>query len=186
MDLLSENPNGSEAPNVASLLKHRSRLLAFVRRRVSDADLAEDIFQDSLLRALRQAPAFENESSLLAWFHTVLRNAVIDTYRRQGADERKTQSATVMLGDIPDPNDAAELCQCFLELLPSLRPESRDLIENMELGDEQPDTAARRLGIKRETLKVRRFRARQELRQRLEESCRTCAKHGCLDCTCSK
>ncbi|MBL8022578.1 MAG: RNA polymerase sigma factor [Leptospirales bacterium] len=186
MDQLSENPDAGEALSVTSLLNHRSRLLAFVRRRVSDPDLAEDIFQDSLLRGLRQAPTFEDESSLLAWFHAVLRNAVIDTYRRNAADARKTQSATAMLGDILDPNDAAELCQCFLELLPALRPENRDLIEKMELGDEQPETAARRLGIKRETLKVRRFRARQELRQRLEESCRTCAKHGCLDCTCSK
>ena len=27
---------------------------------------------------------------------------------------------------------------------------------------------------------------RQQLRQRLEETCRTCAEHGCLDCTCGR
>jgi hypothetical protein len=26
--------------------------------------------------------------------------------------------------------------------------------------------------------------ARQALKQRLEETCRICAVHGCLDCTC--
>jgi len=43
---------------------------------------------------------------------------------------------------------------------------------------------AKELGITPNNLKVRRHRARQQLRERLEEVCRTCAKHGCLDCSC--
>ena len=42
------------------------------------------------------------------------------------------------------------------------------------------------LGITPNNLKVRRHRARRALRARLEETCRICAAHGCLDCTCEK
>ena len=40
------------------------------------------------------------------------------------------------------------------------------------------------LGITKSNLNVRIHRARQQLKQRLEENCRVCAKHGCLDCQC--
>lgn len=40
------------------------------------------------------------------------------------------------------------------------------------------------LGRNANNLRVRHHRARQQLRERLEQTCRLCAKHGCLDCTC--
>jgi RNA polymerase sigma-70 factor (ECF subfamily) len=173
---------------IEHLLQHRDKLLAYVRRRVSGPELAEDIFQEALLRALRQSPAIVAEEQLLAWFYRVLRNAVIDSYRREAARTRHL-SALAPLAAAAMPADLAtepELCECFRALLPTLRPEYRDMIESLELGTESPEAAAARLGIDRNNLKVRRFRARRQLRQRLEETCRTCADHGCLDCTCKR
>ncbi len=69
---------------------------------------------------------------------------------------------------------------------PALKPEYAELIEKMELADGDPAQVAKQLGINRNNLKVRRHRARQALRERLEETCRVCAKHGCLDCTCQR
>ncbi len=171
---------------LADLLKYRTRLLAFVRGRVGDVDLAEDILQEALLRALRNAPAIKDEERLLAWFYRVLRNAIIDSYRRKGTDERRTiQNARLLEADGEYNADAEpELCECFRELLPALKPEYREMIEALELGGEAPEAAAARLGIEPGNLKVRRHRARRQLRERLEETCRLCARHGCLDCTC--
>lgn len=179
-----EHSSTTEQTQVATLLKHRNRLLAFVRNRVNDPDLAEDIFQDALLRALRAAPEIEEEDRLIAWFFKVLRNAVIDSYRRQAADGRRVDALAKTLPEFVTPEDKAEACACMFELLPSLRADHRDLIERLDLQEEPTTDAAARLGIDRGNLKVRRHRARQELRRRLEETCRACAKHGCLDCTC--
>ena len=175
----------SESAPVEALLRHRGKLLGFIRTRVGDDDLAEDLFQEAVLRAIRAAPDLADEQQLLAWIYRVLRNAIIHPYRRTAADERRVCSAAAAMPDhAPPPELERELCACFVELLPALRPEYRDLIEKVELGDESPEAAAARLGIDRNNLKVRRHRARQQLKQRLEESCRACAKHGCLDCTC--
>ena len=46
-----------------------------------------------------------------------------------------------------------------------------------------PDLADR-LGITKNNLKVRRHRAHRQLRERVEQTCRSCAAHGCVDCTC--
>jgi RNA polymerase sigma factor (sigma-70 family) len=170
--------------SVEFLLSHQKKLIAFVRKRVGDADLAEDLFQDALLRAVRSAPD-EEEDRLLSWFYRVLRNAVIDHYRRAAADSRRIEAvASAMPEEQLSAEAEGELCACFVELLPSLKPEYREMIESLELKEEPPESAAKRLGIDRNNLKVRRFRARQQLRERLEEACRICAKHGCLDCTC--
>jgi RNA polymerase sigma-70 factor (ECF subfamily) len=69
-------------------------------------------------------------------------------------------------------------------LLPAMNPQYADLIRRLDLNEEAPDTVAASLGITKNNLSVRIHRARQQLKQRLEDNCRVCAKHGCLDCQC--
>jgi DNA-directed RNA polymerase specialized sigma24 family protein len=78
------------------------------------------------------------------------------------------------------------LCECFRELIPTLKPEYAALIERLELAEGDPAEVAGELNISRNNLKVRRHRARQALRERLEQTCRLCAEHACLDCTCKR
>ena len=175
-------------PVLEHLAAGREMFLAYLRRRIDDPELAEDVLQDSLLRAIRTAPALRDQERLVPWFYSVLRNAVVDTYR--GAARHRTHLSTTALADVegllpaPTPEDEAMLCECFRALVPTLKPEYGELLEALDLGAETPEQVAARLAITPNNLKVRHHRARQELRRRLEESCRTCAAHGCLDCTC--
>ncbi len=169
------------------LLEQRERLLSYIRTRVAEPEVAEDILQDSLLKSLRSAPEFDADERLVAWFYRVLNNAIIDYYRHRAtiARHRDTGVAEAAAAAEPTPADVAALCECFRGLLPLLKPEYAELIEKLELAKQEPASVADELGIQQNNLKVRRHRARQALRQKLEETCRTCAKHGCLDCTCS-
>jgi RNA polymerase sigma-70 factor, ECF subfamily len=161
----------------------RDQFLGYVRKRIQDPELAEDILQDGLLRAVQAAPTLRDEERLIPWFYRVLQNALIDAYRRRGVEQ-----AHVAATEIPDvaaePEDGTELCACFEMLIPALKAEYADLIRTVELGGEAPDAAAIRLGITPNNLKVRRHRAWQALRRELEGVCGTCSEHGCLDCTC--
>ncbi len=79
------------------------------------------------------------------------------------------------------------ICECFEDLLPTLKAEYAELIEAMDLGGATTEEMTARLDITPNNLKVRHHRARQQLRERLEETCRTCAEHGgCVDCTCKR
>jgi RNA polymerase sigma factor (sigma-70 family) len=172
---------------VRQLADGRDAFLAYLRRRLDDPELAEDLLQDSLLRAIRAAPELRDDERLLAWFYRLLHNAAVDAYRRRGVrSERMPTVDLATAGDIVAPAAEADpvACACFRALLPSLKPEYADLIEHLDLGAETPDQAAARLGITSNNLKVRHHRARQALRHRLEQTCRTCAAHHCLDCTC--
>lgn len=171
-------------PVVETLLRHRTRLLSFIQSKVSDPDLAEDILQDSLLRAIRSAGELREEEKLLHWFYRVLNNAIIDSYRRKHTESQylTAYAQNELLLETPE-NDAA-LCECFRTVLPSLKPEYSQVIETLELTNVEPEILARQLRISTNNLKVRRHRARQALRQLIDQTCRVCAAHGCLDCTC--
>lgn len=171
---------------IEQLLAHRERLMAYVRSKVSSHGFAEDLLQESLLKALRAAPSLRDDERLLPWFYTILNNAITDSYRRDGVASRLFTTFDPTEHDFPAPDseEAKVVCECFRDLLPTLKPEYSDLIQSLDLLGEEPAQAAERLGLSPNTLKVRRHRARQALRRRLEEACRSCAKHGCLDCTC--
>ena len=166
------------------LADNRERLLAFIRSKVSDPTMAEDILQGSLLKAIEAAPDLKDEDKFVSWFYQIVRNAITDHYRRAATASKYQEKYVLEAETEVTPEDEAVICSCFRELLPTLKDEYRELVEAMELGNENTKEMAEHLGITRNNLKVRRYRARQQLKDRLEETCRTCAEHGCLDCTC--
>lgn len=58
------------------LLECRDRFLGYVRKRVADPELAEDILQDSLLRAIQAAPSLRQRDRLVPWFYSDLPNTI--------------------------------------------------------------------------------------------------------------
>ena len=58
------------------------------------------------------------------------------------------------------------------------------MLREVDLKGRRPVDVAAEQGITPNAAMVKLHRARRALRMRLEESCRTCATHGCLDCTC--
>ncbi len=168
------------------LLHQREKLVAYVKRKVDDPDLAEDLFQDSLLKALQASHDRQEPDRLSPWFYRILNNAIVDYYRRRGVEARYRAQLARESAPEAGTDEWVLLCECFRDLIPTLKPEYGQLIEQLELAERDPEQVAEQLHISRNNLKVRRHRARQALRQRLEETCRMCAEHACLDCTCKR
>jgi RNA polymerase sigma factor (sigma-70 family) len=166
------------------IVAHREPLLRFIRSRgVDDAD-AEDILQDGLLKALRAAPDLEDDERLVPWLFQIVRNAMTDHFRR-GARESEIRATDSEDEMSPGEEEHRMTCACLRPLLETLTPGYGEVIEAIDLEGESTASLAARLGITRGNLKVRLHRARAQLRERLEETCRTCAAHGCLDCACT-
>ena len=63
------------------LLENLKEFLGFARKRLGDPELAADVVQDSLLKALKAADQIRDEESAKAWFYRILRRTIIDLYR---------------------------------------------------------------------------------------------------------
>jgi RNA polymerase sigma factor (sigma-70 family) len=61
---------------------HRGEVLAFLRRRAG-RERADDLFQETFLRALRAYARLEHGEHLRAWVLTIATNAVIDAARKE-------------------------------------------------------------------------------------------------------
>lgn len=180
-----------ERPDILShLLARESDFLAFLRRRTSDDAIAEDLLQQSFLRAIQQEHHVRSPDQIVAWFYRILRNATVDYYRARAANDRKieafVQELTVSETDKTPAFDTLRpaVCACLNRLLPALRPAYMDLLTRIDLNGESVASVATDLGLTPNNLTVRLHRARQALRKTLEESCGMCTKHGCLNCTC--
>lgn len=169
-----------------TLIRQRAKLVAYVNSKVADPDLAEDLFQDSLLKALQNAGDLRNKDRLIPWFYRILNNAIVDHYRQREVAARYLPQLAADSAIEPPPGEWAALCECFVDIIPTLKPEYAETIRRLDLAGNDPEQVAADMHIHPNNLKVRHHRARQALRQRLEETCRVCAEHACLDCTCKR
>jgi|JI10StandDraft_1071094.scaffolds.fasta_scaffold353563_2 RNA polymerase sigma factor (sigma-70 family) len=181
-------PVTSEVINV--LVRNRERFRAFLSRRLGNEAVADEILQQSLLKAVENERSLENKESVVPWFYKILRNSVIDHYRSCATDTKKKEDflgeleATQANIEVPTDELGKAICQCFEGLLPTLKPAYSDLLRRIDLGGQTPESVANNLGISANNLQVRLHRARQALRKSLEHTCGACSEHGCLDCSC--
>lgn len=166
------------------LLKNLQTFVAFARKRVGDPHLAEDVVQDSLLKALRSARKPVGDENVIAWFYRILRRSIIDLYRRHDVRARALERFHTELPLQPDAAAERALCQCVKRLLPGLPDQYRDVLERIDLDGASPAAAASTLGLTPNNVTVRLHRARKRLHAELKRTCKVCSKHGCLDCTC--
>src|SRR5215208_7840563 len=117
------------------LLENHARFLAFLERRTGSRDEAEDILQDALVKSLERAPPLAGESSVIAWFYRVLRNALTDYYRRRDSRGRAVTrlAAESPAATEPDPELEAAACACVMGLLDTLKPEYGSAIRRVDL-----------------------------------------------------
>jgi RNA polymerase sigma-70 factor (TIGR02943 family) len=62
---------------------HADYLYSYAIMRISDIDLAKDLVQETFLAALERIDRFEGRSSERTWLMAILRNKVIDVYRKK-------------------------------------------------------------------------------------------------------
>ena len=86
-----EQPDSSSIGNsvIQRLTENRSLFETFLRRRVQDDFIVQDLLQQSLVKAIQQQHSLNNEESVVPWFYRILRNTVIDYYRSKTSENAR-------------------------------------------------------------------------------------------------
>lgn len=79
---LSEQMTSDELSQ--QLAELRPRLVRFARLQLRDDGAAEDAVQEALLAAIENAPSFDGASAAATWVFAILKNKLIDEFRRRG------------------------------------------------------------------------------------------------------
>ena len=140
-------------------------LRAFARFLVRDRVVADDLVQDTVVRALGALSQFRPGTNLKAWLFTILRNLFFEQVRRR----RREAAALTAHGPTddaarPEQDDASQIRDLhrLLWRLPPLLREALVLVGAQELSYEE---AAVICGVPIGTMKARVSRARVQLTQ---------------------
>lgn len=175
---------------IQQILNARAAFLSFLRNRMGDTGVAQDLFQQSVLRAVERRSSLRRREDAVAWFCSILRHTLVDYLRKHGVEARGKKAYRQALihsghGKVPPFEEVGDdPCRCAYVLLPTLRPSYAELIRRIDLEGESSKTVAQDLAMTRNNLRVRLHRARQMLRARLVDFCGPCCERGCRNCTC--
>ncbi|MFF3890336.1 sigma-70 family RNA polymerase sigma factor [Streptomyces sp. NPDC001914] len=146
---------------------HAKALLAYAERLLSDRHAAEDIVQETLIRAWEHTDRlYGNAGSVRGWLLTVTRNLVIDQ-ARSASVRHELVSADHHEVIQPDHSDTVLAAVQVKALLRQLSHEHREALVHTYICGKTIQEAAEILGVPEGTVKSRQYYALRHLRTRV-------------------
>lgn len=151
--------------------QHAAPLLSYALRLTGgDRGRAEDVVQETLLRAWRHPQALDPERGpVRSWLFTVARNVAVDAHRARKA--RPFEVGDEPLALVPAIDEIEQALDSWLvaDAMSSLTPEHRAVLVETYYRGRSVAEAAAALGIPAGTVKSRTFYALRALKLALEE-----------------
>jgi len=177
---------GDESAFTEIVSRYRSRIHALTVNLLRNAADAEEITQDTFIRAYRGLSRFRGDSSLSTWLYRIALNLARNRYwyffrrrrhswislERPLADGSEATFADIVAAEGPDPAQetaASEFTALVASCMERLDRKHREILTMRNVLDLSYEEIARALGINVGTVKSRIARARENLRTLLTE-----------------
>ena len=152
--------------------RHRARLLWVARKYGHNEDDAQDILQEALFKASCSQHTWRYESSLSTWLHRLVMNSGWDFRNHRRQFEVPTLDDDSLPHDINphlavDPIGERDRMLQLEETLACLRPDQRTALWLIDVEGYSVSHVAEQEGVQPGTIKSRRSRAREALREQL-------------------
>lgn len=157
--------------------RYNQRIFRVVRGLVNDESEAEDIVQDTYVRAYEHLDQFGGRAKFSTWLTKIAVHVAIDRRKRRQRLEQLTfdQQDSVSLplhrsmADGLDKMNANELSNLLAEAVEALPDELRVVFNMRAIEEMNTRETAECLAITEANVKVRLFRARQQLRKHIDQ-----------------
>lgn len=153
----------------ALMADHGPYVLASVIRMVHDHGLAEDVMQETMVRAWRNFDHLDRETGMRGWLLRVARNIAIDSYRAKSTRPVEVAETAAHCLGVPDPSDAVLRAIQVRAALARLNEAHRAVLRECYFNGSTLAEAAQTLGIPLGTLKSRLSTALRHLRDQLAD-----------------
>jgi RNA polymerase sigma-70 factor (ECF subfamily) len=174
---------GEEAAYRELIRRYERPLFSLLYRMVRDRELAEDLAQETFIKALNAIESYRPEFKFSSWIFKIANNAAIDQLRRRELDTlslegspnavtpEAMEATALQIGDRQesplDTVEAKELGGQIEAAIAQLRPEYRSCILLRHVEGRAYEEIAQILNLPLGTVKTYIHRARNELRQAL-------------------
>jgi RNA polymerase sigma-70 factor (ECF subfamily) len=170
-ELLAAVSRGEEAALRTLFDRHSPWLMARLRRRSSDADLASEALQDTFLAVWRNPRGFRGDGEVGAWLWGIAIRQLVTRLRRRAAPVPVAEQVLSALApSVRSAEDELLLAGAHGALGPALAtlsPELHDVLRATVLDGLSTREAAQLLGLPQGTVKTRLRAAKRQLREQL-------------------
>ncbi|MGI5229448.1 sigma-70 family RNA polymerase sigma factor [Actinoallomurus sp. CA-142502] len=150
--------------------QYRPALLAYVTQMLSDPYQAEDVVQETMVRAWRNAHLLTPErGSVSAWLKRVAHNVAVDKVRARRARPAEINVAEAPMQILNDHSANVVESIHVKRALDRLSPAHRAALQQVYFADRTAEQAAKVLGVPVGTVKSRVYNALKNLRLLLKE-----------------
>jgi RNA polymerase sigma-70 factor (ECF subfamily) len=165
--LVAQALAGSQSAFEQILRRYQRPILSFLARMTGDTALAEDLAQETFVKAFRKLAAFDTSRRLSSWLFRIAHNTAVDALRKA-----KPAAAVLDSGDPPDdpvapatadPVERRALGQALQGALARLRPEYRTAVVLRYEDGLSFEEIGQVLGVPDTTARSHVHRARKEL-----------------------
>ena len=147
-------------------------LHGFIRKRVSDEMVVEDLLQEVFLKIHQNGDTLQDVKKLESWIYQITRNAIIDFYRStRPMSSLDTPEVLDLPEELPDDDIVSELLPCVRAMVNNLPEQDRQALVLTEYQGLTQKEFGERIGLTFSGAKSRVQRAREKLKQELLACC---------------
>ena len=177
IELIEQTLGGDQTAYASLVKRHQRFVFTLAMRFAKNREDAEEIAQDCFIKAYRSLASFQKQSKFSTWLYSIVYTTAMTFLRKKRVDtdsiddentyiQLENQSGSMKNNMAENRSRSYYLNQAIEQLL----PDDAAIISLFYMGEQSLEEIGQTLGIEPNTVKVKLFRARQRLKEKLEKN----------------
>src|ERR1700743_2519963 len=176
IELIEQTLAGNQSAYADLVKRHQRFVFTLGMRFAKGREDAEEIAQDCFVKAYRSLAQFQGQSKFSTWLYSIVYTTAMTFLRKKRVDTDSIDDETIYIQlenhSGFDVNSAENKSRSYYlnQAIAQLLPDDAAIISLFYMGEQSLEEIGQTLGIEANTVKVKLFRARQRLKEKLERS----------------
>jgi RNA polymerase sigma factor (sigma-70 family) len=177
IELIKLSLKGNQSAYADLVKRHQRFVFTLAMRFTKSREDAEEVAQDCFVKAFRSLESFKQESKFSTWLYSIVYTTAMTSLRKKRLDtssiddeETYIQIENVSSGYDTDNIENKSRSFYLNQAIEQLTPDDATIITLFYKGEQSLEEIAQTLGIEANSVKVKLFRARQRLKEKLERN----------------
>jgi len=177
IELIEQTLGGNQSAYADLVKRHQRFVFTLALRFSKGREDAEEIAQDCFIKAYRSLSSFQQQSKFSTWLYSIVYTTAMTFLRKRRLDTSSIDDdeSYIQIENKPSGYDEYNVenksrSYYINQAIEQLLPDDATIITMFYKGEQSLEEIAQVMGIEANTVKVKLFRARQRLKERLERN----------------
>ncbi|MFB0498454.1 RNA polymerase sigma factor [Mucilaginibacter sp. P25] len=177
IELIEQTLAGNQFAYADLVKRHQRFVFTLALRFAKGREDAEEIAQDCFVKAYRSLASFQGQSKFSTWLYSIVYTTAMTFLRKKRVDTDSIDDEGTFVQvesheSAYDTNNAENKSRSYYlnQAIEQLLPDDATIITLFYKGEQSLEEIAQTMGIETNTVKVKLFRARQRLKEKLERN----------------